>query len=87
MKIEEVSEKIKDAKSFEEMKAILTTEELIFYLMKYGKWSEDMLEGDECLVIEVIKILSANGCSARHLIHLLDVAKETALSLARIELK
>lgn len=85
-KLEEIAEKTKDAQTFAEAKAILTPDEMIYYLIAYGEWAEEMCEGDECLVAEAIKILASKGYSARHLLHLLDVAKDTVLSLARVDI-
>lgn len=86
MEIEEISKKIKDVKTFAEVKEILTPEELICYEMKYGHWSNELAEGDECLVIEIVKILGEKGYSIRHCLFLLDVAKDTLISIARINI-
>ena len=84
MDIEKIIEKIKDTKTYEEAKEILTMEELICYMHQGGREADRDQEGDEYLIIEIVKILAQKGYSVRHSLYLLDRAKETVLSLARL---
>lgn len=84
MDIKKIIEKIKDTKTYEEAKEILTPEELICYMYRCGKEADRDQEGDEYLIIEIVKILAQKGYSVRHSLYLLDRVKETVLSLVRL---
>ena len=84
--IEEISEKIKDAKTFAEVKSILTEEELIYCVIADPPRKPQMQEGDEFLIMDILKILGSKGYSVKHSLHLLNIAKDVIQIIGRFEI-
>lgn len=86
MDIKKINEKVKDAKSFEEIKAILTDEELVYWLAyDLDTLEVRMADGDECLIKDILKVIGKTNYSIRHSMHLLDIAKELLLIIGRFQ--
>ena len=84
-KLMEISEKVSGAKDISEAREILTDEELIFYFIaKNGELSET-IEGEECIIKNILKLLGTKEYSVKHSLHLLDTAKEVLISIARFK--
>ena len=86
MNIDEIREKVKDVKSFAEAKAILSREELIYYVLNVLPHKLKMQEGDEYLIINILKILGSKGYSVKHSLHLLEIAKDVVQIIGRFEI-
>lgn len=84
-KLDEIEEKADGAESFKELKSRLTESELAYYMIYRGNLAREILEGEERIIEDILKLLGAEKRSVKHSLYLLDVAKETLLSIARFE--
>lgn len=84
-KLMEISKKSSGAKDFSEARKVLTDDELVYYLIAKNYELSETYDGEECIIKDILKLFGARGYSVKHSLHLLDVAKEVLISIARFE--
>lgn len=84
-KLTEISKKASNANNFAEAREMLTDDELVYYLIAKNYEMSETYTGEECVIKDILKLLGANGYSVKHSLHLLDVAREVLISIARFE--
>lgn len=75
-------EKTENASSYSECRKVLADEELAILGIHHAKFPDELGEGDECLVKDILLLLKASRCSTRHSLFVLDRAKDALLMLS-----
>lgn len=84
MDINEIKEKVKSVKTYEEAKAILTEEELIYYIA-YVESDYEVIDEDVPVLISMFKSVSEQNYSIRHALAIFDLAKEVLMVVGRFK--
>lgn len=74
-----------NAKTYSEWRKTMTDEELVSFCIENECEYEEVKEGEECIIKDILKILGTKKYSVMHSIHLLEVAKKVLCSIARFE--
>lgn len=82
MDYEEIFEKIEGAKTYKEMRSLLSDEELALFAAHEVNYDEEFDEKDECLVKDILLLLKASRHSARHSFVVLEKVKDALLLLS-----
>ena len=83
MDYKEIVDKVKDLKTWEEVRGKLTDRELVYLLIneKYGA----IVDGDAYPITDILKIVGRKNYSIEHALRILDMAKDLISTIARFE--